>query len=67
MVNQMKKELQIEHAKNALNACKGDSKQTWKELKKLWPLKNKKTNIKEINGSTNLMEMANSMNSTLHL
>ncbi len=62
LVNHMKKELQREHAKNALDACKGDSKQTWKELKKLWPLKNKKSHIKEINGSTDPKGMANSLN-----
>ncbi len=35
IVNDMKQELQKNHARNTLSACKGNSKATWKELKRL--------------------------------
>ena len=61
IVNYTKKALQREHIDNALKTNKGNSKETWKTLKK-WPLRSKSVYINNINGNSDPVEMANLLN-----
>ena len=61
-VNDMKRKLQQEYIEEAIESGKGNSKETWKRLKQVWPLKNKSTKIIELNGKNDPAEMAEEMN-----
>ena len=65
LAKDMKLQLQQNHVKNALQQAGGDSKEMWKVLKELWPLKNKSSNIKSLNGECDDAKMANIMNDHL--
>ncbi len=59
----MKKQLQREYINDAIKEGKGNSKEIWKRLKEVWPLKNKSYKILELNGKIDPNDMANEMNS----
>ncbi len=54
--------LQREYAEESLRQSKGDFGETWRVLKKLWPLKNKKSSIENFGGTEYNTKMANIMN-----
>ena len=62
-VKQVKQILKKGFIEEALRECHGDSKQTWKVIKTLWPGKKKSIKIKSINGLTDSLDMANALNS----
>ena len=62
IANQSRKALQRQYVENALQASKGNSKETWKTLKKVWPLKTKSSHINNIIGVNDPANMANTLN-----
>ena len=61
-VKQMKRYLKHTHIEESLRDSEGDQKKLWRTINNIWPNKSKTTNINNINGSEDPMEMANSMN-----
>ena len=55
-VTNMKRILQRDYMNDAIEAGKGNSKETWKRLKQVWPLKNESTKIIELEGKTEAVE-----------
>ena len=62
IVKQMKRALKRGYIEEALLACKGDPKKTWRVIKSLWPGKTKSADIKKINDLTNTAEIADCLN-----
>ncbi len=59
----MKNQLKRDYINNALNKYKSDSKKLWQNIRHFWPSgKAKRTNIKSINGKTNVSEIVNKLN-----
>ncbi len=58
----MKFSLQKDHAEESLNNTGADSKEMWKALKELWPLKSKSSAIKSLSSSVDDEEIANILN-----
>ena len=61
-VNVMKRRLQRDYIEEAIQSGKGNSKETWKRLKQVWPLKNKSTKIIELNGKCDKQDIAEEIN-----
>ena len=61
-VTQTKYELQKEYCNSIINEARGDSKDTWKALKEIWPTKNKNSHVNNIEGFHEDFDMANAMN-----
>ena len=61
-VNEMKIELKRSYVADTLADCQGDSRATWRELKKLWPTKNKGNNIPCLNGEDDSSKIPNILN-----
>ena len=61
-VNNMKLRLQRDYIDEAIEQGKGNSKEIWKRLKQVCPLKNKSTKIVEFNGKHDNADMAEEMN-----
>ena len=62
LAKDIKVELQRNHVEETLNNARSDSKEMWKALKELWPLKNKTNNIKSLQGHSEDKEIANILN-----
>ena len=61
-VREMKCELQQEYVNNLIQEARGDSKETWRAFKELWPTKNQSNHINSLCGATTDIDMANIMN-----
>ena len=58
----LKIELQQNYFKDKIEQHKHDSKKLWKTLKEIWPTKQRSCNIRQINGKSGLLDMANELN-----